>query len=84
MRSLEYDEPYNDRDGISPSIVMLHGRPAGSSGADKGSGSDSGAEQIDGQMKEFIPYESTRSIINQTLVILSKIKEGILQIVIRG
>ena len=55
---------------------MLRGRPHGGSGAGKGSGSDSGAGQLDDQRREFIPSDITRSIIDQTPVIFTTVKEG--------
>ena len=44
---LIYDEYSNDCYGIFSSMVTLRGRPYGSSGAEKGSGSDSGDGQLD-------------------------------------
>ena len=78
------DEYCDVRDGKLPSIVTLRGRPDGSSGVDEGSGSDSVARQLDDQMREFIPSELTCSIIDQTPMILNMIKEGIIEIVMRG
>ena len=52
------DEYCDVSDGMLPSIVTLRGRPDGSSGVDRGSGSDSGAGQIDVQMREFISSEN--------------------------
>ena len=51
-------EYYDVSDGMLLSIVTLRGRPDGSSGVDRGSGSDSGVGQIDDQMREFISFEN--------------------------
>ena len=52
------DEYCDVSDGMLSSIVTLRGRPDGSSGVDEGSGLDSGAGQIDDQMREFISSEN--------------------------
>ena len=62
-------------------MVVLRPRPADdSSGVGEGSGSDSGAEQLDEQTREFISSEITCNILDQTLVIFGMIKEGILEL----
>ena len=56
------------------SMVTLHTRPVGSSGAGDGSGSGFGFGQLDEQMREFISSEVTYSILDQTPVIFGTIK----------
>ena len=56
---------------------MLQERPVGGSGAREGSGSGSGAEQLEERMRELISAEVTRSILDQTPVIFGMVKEGI-------
>ena len=46
------------------SMVTLRERPAGGSGAREGSGSGSGAEQLEERMRELISAEVTRSILD--------------------
>ena len=62
-------------------MVVLRSRLAdGSAGAGEGSGSGSGAERMDEQTREFLSSEITRIILEQTPVIFSSIKEGILEL----
>ena len=65
-------------------MVTLRERPVGGSGAGEGSGSGSGAEQLEERMRELISAEVTRSILDQTPVIFGMLKEGILEIWMRG
>ena len=61
-------------------MVTLHERPVGGSGTEEGSNSDSGVEQLEERMREFISTEITRNILDQTPVIFGMVKEGILEI----
>ena len=58
-------------------MVVLRGRPIGSSGAGEGLGSESRAGQLDEQAREFILSNITRCILDQTLLIFISVKEGI-------
>ena len=61
-------------------MVTLRGRPVGSFGAGEGLCSGFGAEQLDGQIREFISSEVTHCILKQTPVIFGTIKEVILEL----
>ena len=61
-------------------MVALREIPVGSSGAGKGSGSDSGVGQIEDWMRKFISAEIMRNIIDQTPVIFDSVKEAIVEL----
>lgn len=61
-------------------MVTLRERPAGGSSAREGSGSGSGAEQLEERMRELISAKVTRNILAKTPVIFGTVKEGILEI----
>lgn len=61
-------------------MVTLHTRPVGIFGVGEGLGSGSGVWQLHDQMRVFISSEITHNIIDQTLLIFSTVKEGILEI----
>ena len=58
-------------------MVMTRHR-AGGSGS--GSCSDISSRPIDEGLREFIPYEITRGMLDATLVIFESIKEGIMEV----
>ena len=61
-------------------MVTLRGRPVSGSGVGEGPGSGSGAGQLDDQTQEFISFEITHNILEQTHVIFGTVKEGIMEI----